>query len=1507
MNFLEEFESVLEKYSDNTAIVDYNGNRSTTYRQLDTLSRRVAAKLKRSGIKPGNTVLISMDRRMEYIAAEIGVMMFGAVFVPVLPDYPRERIEYIQKDCQASVKIDTEWMADIEQYEPAVLSAASDKDRVMIIYTSGSVGGPKGIAHSMDSFSQGIMRDRKAFYIDENDIMAAMAPMSFIAVLLEYFSVLTCGGCTHILAENIRKDVHLIEDYFFRNNITCAFISPQILKLFKNKSTSLKKVATGSERISMLSGDGYELYNFYGSSETATLAAYYKIDVPMENTPIGKPAEGLEFFLLDDNGREVAAGEEGELCIKGILADAYLNMEEQSSKTFYKQNDGKVLLHTGDIARKLSDGSYVYKNRKDWMVKINGQRVEIEEIELRLLSYSGVENAVVKTFDDNYGKKYLCAYYVSDEEISSEQFTTYLKSSLPDYMLPRFYKRLEKLPKNINNKLDRSVLLPPGIEEYKSEYVEPCNDTEKELCIGFEKILDCGMVGAADDFFKLGGDSINVLKLSEKLKSLYITPDIILRGRTPRKIADLLELGKENGPLKYDWDRKYYSLTDSQMGIYLEYVNDINSTMYNIPMCCQLPVDIDIRRFKDAVFEAVAMHLSFGVNITVENGSPVMFINKEFLRANVEEYETDDIEEVKRTFVKPFVLSGKPLYRTAVYKCKNKYYFLFDVHHLIFDGSSIKVFLDDISAIYKGVRPKAEDITMIDISVYEETLKDKLQYKVAHEYFRSKFEGEEIDKSLIEDYKKKTVSSKSSKLMISLGDEFSCSIVEQFARGKGISENTLFLGAFSYALGKYSGQSKSIFCTVNNGRHGINLAQSTGMFVRTLPIYCCWNEDILVETYLQEFQNDFYEVMEHDCISFAELAIDYGIAANILFVYQGEMLSGLTLNGRQYSAQPLDKGNVQADILVMVIKNREGYEVSLEYRTDLYREETAKGLLTMLRQILKGMLVCKSLNQIVLVCELDRQILDYYNETRMPYDKSLTIVDSIGRRVPVGVPGELCISGYQVSRGYLNRPEKTDEAYGKIPLNQNQKVNRWALPAPEREMKDVLLSNAFNGAFICNKDMKEYDTVEKLEQFLLEKQQNEVYEKRDVYPLTQMQNRIFVECAANPLSTIYNIPFLFKLGENVDLLRLKKAIEDTVDAHSYIKTKLYMDDNGCILQRRNDNLPYDVEILHTMSKEKLVKPFRLLNSHLFCIKLYDILEGKYLFLEFHHIISDGESCSIFIKDINRAYDGEPLNKEEFSGYEYALVEQNKLNGNEYKIAKKYYDSIFKGCDTDFLPVKDYMKDKQSLGLYNRISAIDMEMLTRFCRDKKITINTLFTAAFGFVTGRYMNKGDAVFTTVYNGRNDSRLVSAVSMLVKILPVYCSLDGEKDIETYLKDTEVQIINSMNNEIYSFAEISRTYGIKADLMFAFHRDNFEFDEIAGEKAVSEKLSKDTSIAPLSIDVVVKGDKVLYKTEYRSDMYKESTVSGFIDNFITVVQQMQYKNKLKEICMLSDKARKC
>ena len=648
----------------------------------------------------------------------------------------------------------------------------------------------------------------------------------------------------------------------------------------------------------------------------------------------------------------------------------------------------------------------------------------------------------------------------------------------------------------------------------------------------------------------------------------------------------------------------------------------------------------------------------------------------------------------------------------------------------------------------------------------------------------------------------------------------------------------------------------------------------------------------------------------------------------------------------------------------------------------------------------------------------------------------LYIVDKFGHLLPYGACGELMISGWQVSRGYLNKPEKTAEVYTKniyddtegyevlyhsgdvarylpdgniqiigrkdsqvkirgfrielseveevirryqgikdatvvafddpsggkyiaayvvsdseidinalndfiketkpaymvpavtmqideIPLNQNQKVNKKALPMPERKAEKIvapqneiqqklydciaevlgytefgittdiydagltsisaiklnmLISKAFD-IVIKTSDIKNHPTIQMLEEFVKTAGKETRREVQENYPLTNTQEGIFIECTANMGSTIYNIPYLLKLDKKVDLERLATAIDRMVEAHPYLKTRLFMDENGDVLQKREDNLVYKTPIINEMNRKTLVRPYMLFNEQLFRFEIYRTCDGNYLFLDLHHIIADGTSLAIIINDINRAYSGETLEPENYTSYDLALDHRDALQGDAYKNAENYYRSVFEkaGGSINFYP--DKTGPVPMAELYHRECAeISVQRVKDFCKKHGITENIFFITAFGMMLGKYNFRKDAVFTTIYHGRNDSRLSETVGMLVKTLPVYCNFKGTtKDC---LTDVQEQLINSMNNDIYPFSQISHEFHIKADAMLVYQGDNFAFDTIGGEYAQEEPIRLNMAKAPVSVSISIERNKFLFEIEYRGDMFCEETIKYLADN---------------------------
>ncbi len=670
------------------------------------------------------------------------------------------------------------------------------------------------------------------------------------------------------------------------------------------------------------------------------------------------------------------------------------------------------------------------------------------------------------------------------------------------------------------------------------------------------------------------------------------------------------------------------------------------------------------------------------------------------------------------------------------------------------------------------------------------------------------------------------------------------------------------------------------------------------------------------------------------------------------------------------------------------------------------------------------------------VFEVDK----YYSN--IPIGKALDnfklyIADKFGHLLPYGACGELMISGWQVSRGYLNKPEKTSEVYtknmmqkvmksciipvmlpiywmetsrsleektprlrskafkielseveevirryegikdatvvafddpngggkyiaayvvsdgqvdinklndfiketkppymvpavtmqiDKIPLNQNQKVNKKALPLPERKVEEIvkpeneteqklfdciaevlgytefgittdiyeagltsitaiklniLISKAFD-IVIKTSDIKDHPTIQMLEGFVKTAGKETKREIQENYPLTNTQEGIFIECTANMGSTIYNIPYLLKLDKKVDLDKLAEAIDSTVAAHPYLKTRLFMSDEGEVLQKRNDAFTYKTQIINGMNRETLVRPYMLFNEQLFRFEIHRTCDGNYLFLDIHHIVADGTSLGIILNDINRAYSGEKLEVEEYTSYDLALDNRDALASDAYKNAENYYKSVFEnaGGSINFYP--DKSGAAPTAEMYHReTSEFSVQDVKAFCKKHGITENVFFISAFGITLGKYNFRKDAVFTTIYHGRNDSRLSDTVGMLVKTLPVYCDFSGST--ADCLNAVQQQLINSMNNDIYPFSQISHEFNIKADAMVIYQGDNFAFDNIGGEYAQEEPVQLNAAKAPVSISISIERNKFVFEIEYRGDMYNEETIKYLADNLET------------------------
>ncbi|MBR3537785.1 MAG: non-ribosomal peptide synthetase, partial [Eubacterium sp.] len=799
-SFIDCFLENVRTRPDKTALVFEEKRMS--YQELEILSAKIASRLIRRGAGKEKIYPILLERGFSYIASIIGVLRAGAGYAPLSTEYPKNRVDYIVADCGADFVIDDAFLTDIESekilFEFPVIAM---EDAAIAIYTSGSTGNPKGILHDHLSFTHAIICQLE-MGAEADDIHLCISPFSFTISIHDVLSQLWAGAEVHILTEAERKDILFIDRYIDEHQITSTDMNPQLLKQLPVRESSMKRINTGGERISGIYSPHALIKNSYGLSELLGIAMSFDIEKPCDNTPIGRPLPGYRAFLLDEEGKQVPDGEEGELCIAGPMARGYINLPELSDRTFARnpysedENDRR-LLHTNDICKRLPDGSFLYVNRKDWMVKINGQRVEMGEVEVQMGKIRGIKTAVVKAFVDDNGQTYLCGYYTSDRSLSDAEIRTALSRKLPPYMIPRFLVHLDDLPMNQSGKLDRKALQAPSAEDFRSEYAAPGTEEEKTVCRAFEKLLKVDRVGLNDDFFALGGDSIKVVMLQEALRSFHLSSDQILALRTPGRIAGSVGNGEQ---IIFTFEEKEaYPMTDPQLGVYLESIKNPESLEYNNPASLFFPDDsgIDANRLKEAVLQTVELYPFLKVCAAVCNGVPCVLPQKD-MPVDVQLTSTGEtaVEILMKDFVRPFDLESGPLFRFQIVTVTGGIYLLIDVHHLITDGTSVSLFLQNLVRIYMGEEPEYEEANGFMLSSYEEKAKQGRKYEECKEFFDQMLGGVEESSNLLADDMVETPASVGGQLTAHVKDVLSVSDIAEVCKERKITENSFFLGAF---------------------------------------------------------------------------------------------------------------------------------------------------------------------------------------------------------------------------------------------------------------------------------------------------------------------------------------------------------------------------------------------------------------------------------------------------------------------------------------------------------------------------------------------------------------------------------------------------------------------------------------------------------------------------------------------------------------------------------------
>jgi len=463
---------------------------------------------------------------------------------------------------------------------------------------------------------------------------------------------------------------------------------------------------------------------------------------------------------------------------------------------------------------------------------------------------------------------------------------------------------------------------------------------------------------------------------------------------------------EEEGLARYrdlTFRRDAYPMTDSLLGIYLDCIREPESLQYNTPLRFRLTAEmaVDPDRLKAAIAAAVDHFPFLKIHVETRDGAPVIIPGDDFSwNIPVISAAAMDDEAIARDFIAPFDLSAGPLFRFALYQRPDELILMCDLHHLITDGTSVSLFCDAVSAAYEGEPLPDEDVDAFTLCNYGEVLKDTEEYAQSAAYFDSILAGVEVDSNLIPDetLPGEALREKTGTLRQRVRPFVDPAAITARAAALGLSENNLFLSAFAYALAKSTGQQEALFCTVDSGRFRPELRHTMGMLVRTLPLYFAIDEATATADFTASVRETLVGALKHDACSFVDLAAQYGVTSDILYVYQGELIQAIHLAGGQaFMERPEAPGSV-AKFSLDVYKYADDFELIFEYRRDLYDDATIENFSRLMLMVLKGLLADGPLGAIPLATEEDLALWRRFNDNAVTFDRSLTMVDLFRRQ-----------------------------------------------------------------------------------------------------------------------------------------------------------------------------------------------------------------------------------------------------------------------------------------------------------------------------------------------------------------------------------------------------------------------------------------------------------------------------------------------------------------------------
>lgn len=1408
---------LFENIEELSAVAIREFDKNVSYSQLIERIAKRAHSLKKQ-MEKNSKIAVYLPRSIEQIVSTLAIFESGLTYVPIDVDVAQDRVEYIIKEANCKSIITTQELYNALneniRYTTSLLNVKNiDSEKIndydefntidydtdaYIIFTSGTTGNPKGVRISYSNLYNLIKSSYEYFKSGKKHETILLNSLSFDFSIWEIIIALSSGDCINILEDAVRLDQKKLIEAISEKKIDSLSITPSymasllnVLDMYKIQIKNIiTRIILGAEKVSPrlikdifeYCGSEVEIYNAYGPTEVTVCSFIKKINIDemerynrLMSVPIGVPFQGVKAIVENIDDNEPIKKGELILCGCAVSDRGYIRASEEEKKKF-EEVAGERVYHTGDIVL-IDNNEFVFVGRNDSQCKINGFRVELDEIRNLILNYTKVSDAYVTTYDVSEFTTVIIAFVVGKSSYKEHHLREICESKLNKYMRPNYYIEVNEFPRTNSGKIDSKML----IEIFKNNYLKTENkrDGNETFYKILTEILGVEKIDSDKSFFELGGGSLNAIQLQNRLAKEFnceIKVKDIFESKSLKELSEIINGRNVQDEIS---DLIKVSFFQEQMWIIQNMMPD--SGDYNVYYAFEIEDKIDTQRLykslqqvheKNDILQSIFVEEDGNVYAKLTNKD----VNFRFIK---DYYGTKEqiVNEIKEQTEKPFDLKKDILYSVSLYNLKDSSSIIFiKFHHILVDEIGIRNYYQKVKNEYLGASYNDSASYYELINSEEKDLDDK---KI--ELYSRKF--------LNDDYtvKWRKLVLKGNSITINENHIYKYSFLEQdYVKLIKYMEETHYR-VFSILLAAFT---KAIFeCSVNKeiavgipvSNRSINSNECIGPFINTVPVLIRDTDNI--QRYMEQIKDEYYSFIEnrevplHLILQKLKRSSKRDMVKSLFNILFAEISNSSGIKDDQIKEIELLPSKSKFDLALYYEVSDGKLSLVIDYDSKIFKKETIGDFVKLMEKYLQSLM---NHNTVFEETPISSQ---YYAITSESNSVKETDVLEILSKL-------LNNNDISISDNFF---EIGGDSIIAIKLISELKKQGYIVKVSD------LFDNPNVNEFVSKLEKSSVNEVEIIDNYTCS------------YQLTDAQKGILWECLNSTVeSQLYHQQFDIKLSYDLDPVILQNIVDELVDKIPVLKNAILFDDKMNPIQESIAGRRiivehiYDKDVEEVLELDKSIK-FDFQNSPLIRIYYAKVSESNssHLIISYHHILLDGWSIIYIIEQLfdnyQRAIQGEKI-LVNYNNFFKQIVEKDANNVVEPKIIKYWEEEIKK-----IVPVENIQKSSSSKLKSIFIEEEIADSIKEYAKTNRVTVNSVFLAAY--VKALIGESGEKTLGITLSGREDiSEEMMAVGCLIRTLPINMNLQQETVFKELVQKCHDKIAELYLYGKYTLSEIKK-----------------------------------------------------------------------------------------------------